>query len=155
MRILVVEDDEFKAADLLRILMVILPDATVTRAASVTSALRAISSNRFDLIVLDMSLPTFDLSGPGGGGSPQGQGGIELLRLARRINVLAQYIIVTQFPDIEIDGLNVGLRHAAKRLSGRFGVDVLACLLYEFDSNDWQSTFRDAVCEFISGRRGE
>ncbi len=121
MRILVDEDDEFKAADLLRILMVILPDATVTRAASVTSALRAISSNRFDLIVLDMSLPTFDLSGPGGGGSPQGQGGIELLRLARRINVLAQYIIVTQFPDIEIGLFDVssGMEDVEHGVDGR------------------------------------
>ena len=68
MMVLLVEDDEFKAADLTRLLHENLPPHQVTRAASVTSALRAITSDRFDLVVLDMSLPTFDPSGPGGGG---------------------------------------------------------------------------------------
>lgn len=153
MNVLVVEDDEFKVADLLRLLQEMFPEATVTRAASVTSALRAISFGEFDLIVLDMSLPTFDLSGPGGGGSPQGQGGVELLRLARRLKTRGHYIIVTQYPDIEIDGSDVRLPQAARRLSSHLGLNVRACLLYEFDRDDWQLAFKDALRELIPRRR--
>jgi CheY-like chemotaxis protein len=151
MIVLLVEDDEFKATDLVRLLLEHLPSPQVTRAASVTSALRAITSDRFDLIVLDMSLPTFDLSGPGGGGSPQGQGGVEVLRLANRIRAEAQYIVVTQYPDIEIDGSDVPLEHAADRLSKRFSVCVLACLPYEFDSDDWQHALKLTLSQLSRG----
>lgn len=73
-KILLVEDDEFKAADILKIVTELFPEASADRANSVTSALRAISARDYTVVVLDMSLPTFELSGPGGGGSPQGQG---------------------------------------------------------------------------------
>lgn len=145
MEVLLVEDDEFKAADLLKVLEGSLPGTRPTRAASVTSALRAITAQRFDLIVLDMSLPTFDLSGPGGGGSPQGQGGVEVLRLANRLGSESRYVVVTQYPDIEIDGADVPLKLAADRLSKRFGLTILACLPYEFDRDDWQTALQAAL----------
>ena len=148
MKVLLVEDDEFKAADLMRMLHSRLSAPQVTRAASVTSALRAITSEHFGLVVLDMSLPTFDLSGPGGGGSPQGQGGIEVLRLANRIGADAKYIVVTQYPDIEIDGSDIPLRQAAECLSKRFGLKISACLPYEFDRDDWQHAVGRALVDF-------
>lgn len=143
--VLVIEDDEFKATDILRLVREVIDDAMVNRAASVTSALRAITSGKFDLVIMDMSLPTFDLSGPGGGGSPQGQGGVEILRLARRLGTLSPFVVVTQYPDIDINGDNVPLEQAAKRLSDRFGLCVQACLPYEFDSDDWQDDFRASL----------
>lgn len=142
MRILLVEDDEFKAADLIRLLEECISNASIERAASVTSALRAITTGQYELIVLDMSLPTFDLSGPGGGGSPQGQGGVEVLRLANRLGTNARYVVVTQYPDIEIDGAELPLDAAAVRLSARFALNVDACLAYEFDSDAWQDGLR-------------
>ena len=66
MKILLVEDDEFKATDILKVLTDSLPNAIVERAMSVTSALRAINGASFSLVILDMSLPTFELTGPGG-----------------------------------------------------------------------------------------
>src|SRR4051794_38117306 len=120
MNILLVEDDEFKAADILKVLGESLPGAEIIRAMSVTSALKAIHSSSFFLIVLDMSLPTFEMTGPGGGGSPQGQGGLEVLRLARRLQNSSPFIVVTQYPDVEIDGTDVPIASAAKALRTRF-----------------------------------
>lgn len=149
-RVLVIEDDEFKSTDLIRVLEACLSQPQITRASSVTSALRVITSEVFQLIVLDMSLPTFDMTGPGGGGSPQGQGGIEVLRLANRLGTESQYIIVTQYPDIEIDGLEIPLKDAASRLAKRFNLQVSACLPYEFDRDDWQLAFQQVLksCDF-------
>jgi CheY-like chemotaxis protein len=92
--ILLVEDDAFKAADIIRALEEVDRNIQVEKAASVTSALRLITKTDFALVILDMSLSTFDLSGPGGGGSPQSQGGIEVLRLAKRIKREAKFIVV-------------------------------------------------------------
>jgi CheY-like chemotaxis protein len=154
MKILLVEDDEFKAADITKVLADSLPRAGVLRAMSVTSAMRAINSDAFALIILDMSLPTFELSGPGGGGSPQGQGGLEVLRLARRLQNPSPFIVVTQYPDIEIDRVDVPLSAASKALRAHFEVDVKACLLYEFDGDNWRPPLREFLLELAKTERG-
>ncbi|WP_315781534.1 MULTISPECIES: hypothetical protein [unclassified Bradyrhizobium] len=154
MNVLLVEDDEFKATDILKVLEESFSSSSVVRAMSVTSALKAINGETFALIVLDMSLPTFEMSGLGGGGSPQGQGGLEVLRLARRLNNTSPFIVVTQYPDIEIDGRDVPLSIAAKALRVRFGVDVKACLLYEFDRDSWRSPLRNYLLDLNRNGKG-
>jgi CheY-like chemotaxis protein len=145
MTLLLVEDDEFKAADIAKVLSESLPGTEVQRAMSVTSALRAMTNNIFRLVILDMSLPTFDLSGPGGGGSPQGQGGLEVLRLARRLRNQSPFVIVTQYPDIELDGEDIPLSVARRALQSRFGTNVKACILYEFDGDAWRAPLRECL----------
>ncbi len=145
MSILLVEDDDFKAADLKKVVHELLPDVKMSSAISVTSALKALSRETFNLVILDMSLPTFDLSGPGGGGSPQAQGGVEVLRLAKHLKRQASFIVVTQYPDIEIDGREIALESAAKTLSEKFSMPILKCILYEFDSDYWRVQFRTAL----------
>ncbi|WP_083839121.1 response regulator [Bradyrhizobium sp. STM 3809] len=147
MSVLLVEDDEFKATDILKVLEEKFASSSVVRATSVTSALKAVNRETFALIVLDMSLPTFEMSGLGGGGSPQGQGGLEVLRLARRLKNTSPFIVVTQYPDIELDGVEIPLPIAAKSLRTKFDVNVLACLLYEFDRDSWRSPLRKLLTD--------
>ncbi|MGP4692541.1 hypothetical protein [Agrobacterium cavarae] len=144
-QLLLVEDDEYKATDLIKNIGQISAEAHIQKAASVTSALKLISESSFDLIVLDMSLPTFDISGPGGGGSPQGQGGVEVLRLAGRLRNSSPFIVVTQYPDIEIEGREMSLASASTELTSKFGVSVLGCLLYEFDGDAWRLPFQNLI----------
>lgn len=148
MRTLLVEDDEFKASDIQKLVEEVLPSADLMRAMSVTSSLQVISGEEFPLIILDMSLPTFDMSQPGGGGSPQGQGGLEVLRLVRRLSKASAVIIVTQYPDIEIDGEDVPLEAAPRLLRARFETDVLACLPYQFDGDDWRPPLKEQLKKF-------
>jgi CheY-like chemotaxis protein len=150
MNVLLVEDDEFKAADITKVLAEHSPELIVRRAMSVSSALRAITAETFSVIILDMSLPTFELSGPGGGGSPQGQGGLEVLRLARRLECSSPFIVVTQYPDIELNGRDIPLAQASRALRSRFGLKVKSCLLYEFDGDAWRSSFRQDLIDAIS-----
>jgi CheY-like chemotaxis protein len=139
MNVLLIEDDEFKAADVTKVLAEYCPELSLQRATSVSSALKAITAQTFSLVILDMSLPTFELSGPGGGGSPQSQGGLEVLRLATRLEKVTPFIVITQYPDIELDGRDVPLSQAPRTLRSRFGLRVKACILYEFDGDAWRS----------------
>lgn len=150
MNALLIEDDEFKAADIAKVLSEHSPPLVVQRAMSVSAALKAITSESFGLIVLDMSLPTFELSGPGGGGSPQSQGGLEVLRLATRLENQSSFIIVTQYPDIEINGREIPLTSAPRMLRSRFGLKIKTCILYEFDRDAWRSPFRESLSEVIA-----
>lgn len=95
-----------------------------------------------------MSLPTFDISQPGGGGSPQGQGGLEVLRLVHRLSNRSAVIIVTQYPDIEIDGEDVPLATAPRLLRARFEANVRACLPYQFDGDAWRAPLKEQLAKF-------
>lgn len=145
MDVMLVEDDEFKAADITRVIFEAHEAAIIHRSASVNSALKGITSNSPELIILDMSLPTFDLSGPGGGGSPQSQGGIEVLRLSKRLKKNTSFIIITQYPGIEINGVEVPLKSAAKALSTRFSINVTVCIKYDFEGDEWRSELLSAL----------
>jgi CheY-like chemotaxis protein len=145
MQILIIEDDDYKSSDICRLIEEHVEECEVVKAASVTSAMRAVSASRFDLVILDMSLPTFDLTGPGGGGSPQSQGGVEVLRLMRRQKSDTPVVVITQYPDIEFDGYEVPLAYAADRLSDRFELSVKACVAYEFDRGTWRGELIEAL----------
>lgn len=143
-RILLVEDDEYKATDVSKVLDSII-DVSIERATSVTSALQVITKGMYDLVVLDMSLPTFDLSGPGGGGSPRGQGGLDVLGLARHLKVGAQFVVLTQYPDIEVDGKEIPVNLASKVLKNKYKLKVVDCIVYEFDGDGWRVPFKMAI----------
>jgi CheY-like chemotaxis protein len=152
MTVLLVEDDEFKASDIVKVVQEWDPDAQVRRAASFTSASRLILNHTFELCILDMSLPTFDLAGPGGGGSPQGQGGLEVMRLAKRMKRSGSFVIVTQYPDIEIDRRDVPLDQASKLLSSYFDLNLIDCIHYTFDGGEWKNSLRRVLDQVTSSR---
>ena len=69
-RILLVEDYEEKANNIIAFLKIEFPDLEVERCTAYNSAQETIfeNPNRFDLILLDMSMTTYDLSTDASGG---------------------------------------------------------------------------------------
>lgn len=97
MKILLVEDDDPKRRNILLTLSKIVPGAVIDEAKSVNSALHRLRSSVFDLALLDMSLPSFDV-GPGeSGGRPQGFGGIEVLRSMDRFGLEVPVVVLTAY----------------------------------------------------------
>jgi CheY-like chemotaxis protein len=95
MRLLLVEDDDNKRLRLLRELQSI--SREVDCAASYQGGLKALLHERYDAVVLDMTLPTFDISEEDDGGRPQALGGQELLRQMKRRGIASPVVVVTQF----------------------------------------------------------
>lgn len=71
MRILLIEDEVPKQEHILAALKEIRPSASVNVARSVRSAIEAIVAEPPDLLLLDMSLPTFDVGPKESGGAPR------------------------------------------------------------------------------------
>ena len=142
MRVLVVEDDEFKAKDLLAAL----PgeyDIAVVR--SVRDAVVRVMKQEFELVVLDMALPTFSTHASSGGGTAQAQGGVEVVRAMQAKGSGTAVVIVSQYPDVEIDGKFVALERSAEALSTRYGVRVIGAVVYDFRDKAWVTQLQEVM----------
>jgi CheY-like chemotaxis protein len=144
MRVLLVEDEEHKVTDLTRRIEasgVERKDLVVCSGVG-EAVIRATSEN-FDLIVLDMALPTYP-KGVVGGGS-QSVGGVEILRGLKEAGIRRRIVICTQYPGIVVGGKNVRLPQVARIVSQRYDQDVLGAVLYRFKNSEWEKEFDELL----------
>jgi len=118
LKVLLVEDEAPKQKKLKDFILRVLPHAQIVTAKSVRSAIDSLRKEPPNLILLDMSLPTFDIGEEESGGRPQGFGGIEVMRYLDRAGIRAPVVVVTAFEafseknkTLDLDALSAQLRH--------------------------------------------
>lgn len=104
MNILLIEDETTKAAKIIKCLNDLDQSNVIQMAKSVTTGIDAVHGYTFDLIILDMSLPTFDISKDEYGGKPQGFGGKEILREMLNYEMLTPVIVITAYEAFSENG---------------------------------------------------
>lgn len=136
MRVLLVEDEVHKKEEIsqcVRDTLGISPEVV----DSVRNAVLSVMASDFDLIILDMALPTFSVDGEEKSkGHDQAQGGIEVLRALKSKTKAAKIIIVTQYPDFPIAGKKVKLKDAKQVISEKYGQAILGAILYRYKSKE-------------------
>ena len=138
MHVLLVEDDVHKSDDIERTFF---ENDIVHIARSVKEAVCAVEERAYDLIVLDMALPTFRKQVKSAGGTTQASGGVEVIRAIRRAQVESVVVIVSQYPDLEIDGKYLSLERSSEFLYKRYGVNVVGAVRYDYDDKGWVERF--------------
>jgi len=136
MKILLVEDEPHKQHELTACLRQFFGgDVSISNVDSVHEAFWVVSVDDFELIILDMALPTFSSEGSSAErGHDQALGGVEVLRALKSRGVSSKIIIVTQYPEISVDGKQLDLHKASKVLSTRYGQDIIGGVLYKYSS---------------------
>jgi CheY-like chemotaxis protein len=97
MKILVVDDYEEKLNEIEKFLLSEFSNIQVSKTRSYQSGLKEILTKEFNLILLDMSMPTYDISKGEKGGQKKPFAGKEILRQMQRKNISVPVIIITQF----------------------------------------------------------
>ena len=97
MKILIVEDDENKRQHLVRYLREEFAALDVTERRSYQSGLKEILQGRYEAILLDMTLPTFDKSPVESGGLLKHFAGREILGQMERHGIKTPVIVFTAF----------------------------------------------------------
>ncbi|PAK76963.1 hypothetical protein B8X00_12200 [Acetobacter fabarum] len=135
-KILLVEDEPHKMEELVASIDGFFrKKADLTHVNSVHAAYWAVSEHSFDLIILDMALPTFTAEeNAAERGFDQAQGGVEVLRALKSRNLKSKIIIITQYPDITFGGTRLKLSEAAKVLSQRYEQNIVGSVLYKYRS---------------------
>ncbi|OGU17127.1 MAG: hypothetical protein A2076_04155 [Geobacteraceae bacterium GWC2_53_11] len=145
MRILVVEDDQYKHDILLNFLQKKLNNSTIISAKSVSSSIKAINDELFDYIILDMSLPTFDVSSTESGGKPQGFGGVDILRYLDSLDYLGAVIVVTQFEKFGDGVEEKDLTLLRSQLLDEFPQILKAVVYFDSTVKTWQNELSKVI----------
>ncbi len=109
MRVLIVEDEDPKRQLVERFCKAAFAELSIEHARSVRSAIDRLRHPTIDLVLLDMSLPTFDIAADDGGGRPQPTGGIEVVRVLEMMERSVPVLIVTAYATVIIQGKQLSL----------------------------------------------
>jgi CheY-like chemotaxis protein len=115
-RVLIVEDIETKRLSIQEVVESVVVPVEVHFAASVKSAIKLLEEESYSLILLDMSLPTFDLTTSEGGGTPRPRGGMELFAHLGGAGLEVPVIVVSAYGALEERGSMVSLEEISARL---------------------------------------
>lgn len=144
MKILLVEDDEDKRDQLISFIKLkIKSDLVETR--SFQSGLKSIKNDHFDLILLDMTMPTFDRTPTDDGGRTQPFGGEKLLYEMLRRGIITKVIVVTQFDIFGKGDEEITLIDLDLRLSEQFNNIYLGAIQYSIAYSSWQDRLFEKI----------
>jgi CheY-like chemotaxis protein len=146
--ILLVEDEDPKRRHIGDFLRQTVGAVVVEEARSVTSAIARLETTEFSLVILDMSLPTFDQSDIEPGGRPQGFGGTEVIRHVALSEMVCPIVVVTGyevFPKGE--GAQMNIDDLVQQLTSEFPSLVRGVLHYSSALEEWKVKLADLIME--------
>lgn len=138
MKILVIEDDELKWSRIRDFLASRISDCEIANERARNSGLKRIISWAPDLILLDISLPNFDITSDEDGGRPQNLGGREILRQMHRRKIGRPVIVVTQFGFFGDPGDSMSLEELADELRHAYPETYIGAVYYHATLEDWK-----------------
>lgn len=143
MNILIVEDEDPKRRHLEQFLRENVRNLRLEIARSVNSGIEALDCRLPDLLLLDMSLPTFDVGETEGGGRPQGFGGVEVVRYMKLSNIKCSLIVITGYEAFPKGAGQVKLATLEKELRDEFPGMIDGVLHFNSSFDDWKT---DLMC---------
>ena len=150
--VLVIEDDEFKGKRLEQALRKMLPASTLILEKAVNSGLRTIVERRPDLILLDMSLTTFDVGPDEHGGRPQNFGGMEVLRQMDRLSIVIPTIVITQHERFVSGGEQVNLSTLNRELVEEHNKVFRGLIYYNSAREEWERKLASLVKPLVTDK---
>lgn len=145
-KLLIVEDDDPKLEQLQSIIKSEFPEYEISIAKSLNSACKLIDNQEFNLVLLDMSLPTFD----GGktissSGRQKTLGGRDFLRYLVECEVNLPVFVVTGFKDFPIENKNIQLAELDKSLKKEFTEIYRGNVFFSHSNDDWKEKIREIL----------
>ncbi len=152
--ILIVEDSESKRNSIQTVIERSFPFAEIYTALSVRSALDALDLCIPDVIVADMSLPTYDIEARERGGTPRPFGGIEVFEALERRDIVVPVLVVTSYPTIIEGSQSIGLPDLSKRLQVDFPQWYIGTVYFDPAFSIWEIEIISLLDQAMKGKYG-
>lgn len=147
MKLLLVEDDENKRSRLLDFLRDGFPFIEVEVAQSLHSGVRLAREERPPLVLLDMTIPNFDIGPDEFGGQLHMFGGREFLRQMDRFDILGKVIVITQFETFGKPPNVISLVELDEELRREHGENYVGAVYYHASIDDWVTQLSNMITD--------
>ncbi|WP_250441860.1 response regulator [Caballeronia sp. AZ1_KS37] len=147
MKILVVEDDDNKRHQLVTFLIETYCKSKCTEAKSYQSGLKAIIQERYDIVFLDMTMPTFDRAPADGGGRIRPFAGRDIFAQIASRKISQQIIVFTMFEVLGEGGNQVTARELDRQLSRLYPQNYMGLVYYNAASSEWKGRVKELISQ--------
>lgn len=144
MKLLFVEDEKNKERDVLGFIREELSGYSVSVQHSVTSAIIDIRSNKYDIALLDMSLPLYDKEDSSYSDYNEYDpfGGVAIIEEIDRKMLTTKVIVITAF-DVLGDGANqIEFKQIETRLASEYPDNFIGAVYYNLSSTKWKEAIK-------------
>lgn len=145
MKILIVEDDPHKSRELMLFVSNVLTVSNIVERQSFQSGLKQAINDSPDLILLDMTMPTFDVSLTDKGGRTRTYAGRDILVELRRRHLTSKVIIVTQFESFGEGHEKKTLNELKAELRSDFPTNYIATVYYHPAATNWKRELEELI----------
>lgn len=154
MRILIVEDNSAKAEELESFIRSSCQPIELSSSRSYQSGLKAVRDFAPDVLLLDMTLPTFDPAPHQGEGRMRQQGGYELMRKLKLKNMRPTVILVTQFESFGEGEDEMSLAEIVARCREEFPGIYYGHVYFSLVDSGWRSKLK-RILGILLDQRGD
>ena len=144
-KVLLVEDSEHKRERVLAFLVETFPGLVVIEAHSFNSACKLLDDSTFNLILMDMSLPTYDRSTQESGGRFRTFGGREIARKVIRRSLDMQMVFLTQYDAFSANIESHTLQSLDSSLARECGARYGGLIYYDSSKSAWKEQLERAI----------
>jgi len=149
-KILIIEDNPYKREKIKKVLSGITNNTSqIMEAHSFTSGWNAVNESSYDLICLDMSLPTFDQDGQNSGGESRVFGGKEIARKMKRRKIQSKFVVMTQYKRLSDEKSSETFDEIRNELLENYPVQCLEVLFYSNKHRDWAEKLESIIKDKI------
>jgi ActR/RegA family two-component response regulator len=138
-RCLIVEDDPFKMDSISTHLRETFSrHLEIVECHALSSATFHLANTTFNLVIIDMSIHSHEPEAGAGSPFPLSSGGLDVLFEINHLGSNTPCIILTQYPDIEIDGAPIPVELAQKEILEKFKIKMAGCVRYLENDSRWK-----------------
>ncbi|RYG99933.1 MAG: response regulator [Alphaproteobacteria bacterium] len=145
MRLLLVEDDENKRLRLEDFVQQRFSSLELLSAGSLMSGVRIAQERRPDLVLLDMTLPNYDVVDGEASGGMHPFGGVEFLKQIKRLKIPARVVVVTQFETFGQPPNVKDFDELDREMRASFSPTYLGAVYYHASLEDWTEKLFDLI----------
>lgn len=141
-KIILIEDDKKKIDDIKDFLYKTYKYQNLVVKESYQSGLRELIFNKYDLLLLDMSIPTWDKISSDPSGNYQKFGGYLILKEITRKKKPVKTILISMFDDFGESDRSVTLSQLAEGLKKEFSEIFMGSIFYSSRQTKWKDELK-------------
>ena len=151
MRILLIEDDQNKCEQIARFVGEEFLDAELVIRRSFQSGLKEAILSTPDLVLLDMTMPSYEVGPREPGGRERRYAGREILRQLLRRGIRVRVVVITQYEQFEEGGETVRLPELVAELRAEYPENFIDAVFYQASNTTWVGQLRALLTRHGSG----